>query len=398
MADLIPVQCPVCAHPLCAPFFSGEGPLATIAWPESREAAVAMPRLRLDFVQCPQCSHVFNRSFEYTRVPYAAKPNRMFNRGLIWHGHLTRTREMLLDALPSDPTVVEIGCADGHFLHALAQVKPGRYEGFDPHGIGESGDGVRFHARMFDPATDIGAIAPDLVIIRHLLEHLKEPRVLLAELAWAAACAVRPCLLFVESPCIDRVFATDRLADFYYEHVSHFTTRSFSRLLAAAGELMQLAHGYGGEVVYGMARLGVAPELQQSAAASARFAERSAINRQRIHRQLDELARTGKRVAIWGGTGKGAAFMHHYGIDPERFPCVVDSDADKIGTHVPGIGQRIDFRDVLKTSEIDVVIIPTQWRARDIVAEIAREGIACPQVLIEHRGELVDFAHDPHPY
>jgi hypothetical protein len=45
-----------------------------------------------------------------------------------------------------------------------------------------------------------------------------------------------------------------------------------------------------------------------------------------------------------------------------------------------------------------VIIIPTQWRARDIVAEMSREGIAAAAVMIEHDGRLIDFGHEPHPY
>jgi hypothetical protein len=113
---------------------------------------------------------------------------------------------------------------------------------------------------------------------------------------------------------------------------------------------------------------------------------------------LDELAAGGKRVAIWGGTGKAAAFIHQFGADAKRFPLVVDSDPDKVGTFVPGTGQEILFRDVLKSKPAEVVIIPTQWRAKDIAAEMAREGIEVGLVLIEHGGRLVDFHRSPHPY
>ncbi len=106
----------------------------------------------------------------------------------------------------------------------------------------------------------------------------------------------------------------------------------------------------------------------------------------------------GQRIAIWGGTGKAAAFMHFYGVYAERFPLVVGSDPGKVGTHVPGNGQAIVFRDVLKDQPADVLMIPMQWRARDVLAEMAREGIAVGQVLIEHDGRSVDFARGEHPY
>ena len=135
-----------------------------------------------------------------------------------------------------------------------------------------------------------------------------------------------------------------------------------------------------------------------NAASAAAFAARSASNRARIAARLDSLAESGLRVAIWGGTGKSAAFMHHYGADAGRFPLVVDSDRAKAGSFVPGTGQEIQFRDVLKADAVDVVIIPTQWRARDILAEMRRENIQARRILIEHGGDLVDFALGQHPY
>lgn len=208
----------------------------------------------------------------------------------------------------------------------------------------------------------------------------------------------KPVWLFAEMPCIDRVFETGRLADFFYEHPSQFTTRSFRTLMERAGEVVELAHGYDGEVIYALVRLQVASDLRAQTERSRAFAAASETHRSAIRAQLDALAASGQRVAIWGGTGKAAAFMHFYGVDAARFPLVVDSDPGKVGTHVPGCGQALVFRDALKEQPAHVLIIPMQWRARDVLAEMAREGIAVGQVLIEHDGGLVDYASGGHPY
>jgi hypothetical protein len=47
---------------------------------------------------------------------------------------------------------------------------------------------------------------------------------------------------------------------------------------------------------------------------------------------------------------------------------------------------------------VDIVIIPPQWRARDIILEMEREGITFKRVLIEDAGALIDYFADPHPY
>ncbi len=81
-----------------------------------------------------------------------------------------------------------------------------------------------------------------------------------------------------------------------------------------------------------------------------------------------------------------------------RFPIVVDSDFAKVGTFVPGTGQEILSRDWLKDHPGAVIIIPPQWRALDIVLEMEREGISFKQVMIEHKGALIDYFVDTHPY
>lgn len=391
---LVPALCPVCGHGVCASFFDGgEQTLATLGWPESADAAKAMPKHPQDFVQCPKCTHVWNRSFTYEAIPYRNNPNRMFNKGGIWKGHLAKTRDLVLKQLPEMPTVVDIGCGEGHFVRGLAEARVGvgRFVGFDPNATPETGRGVEFHAAYFEPLQHMVEFAPDAVAIRHVLEHLTHPAMLLEQLAWGAAALGKPCWLFAEVPCIDRVFETSRLADFFYEHASHFTTESFQTLMERAGEIVELAHGYDGEVVFALVKLGVPTTMQHRAEVAAEFALVAETSRVQIRQQLDVLAAQGKRVAIWGGTGKSAAFIHQFGADAKRFPLVVDSDPDKAGTFVPGTGQEIVFRDTLKTAPADVVIIPTQWRARDIVAEMAREGITAAQVLIEHCGQLIDL-------
>lgn len=399
--EIVTAKCPVCSYSVAAPFFAGGyQPLATLGWPESKSDATAMPRFPHDFVLCPRCCHVWNRSFSYDAIPYFDNPNKMFNKGAIWQGHLASTRDLLLSKLPAVPTILDVGCGEGHFVRGLSHAcsGKGRFVGFDPSSASVTGSGLEFHSRYFAPLQDMPVFTPDAVVIRHVLEHLTEPAAMLHQLAWGAATLEKPTWLFAEVPCIDRVLATGRLADFFYEHLSHFSTESFQTLMQQAGQIIKLAHGYDGEVVYALVLLGVPTADSERVNSASLFAQQAVFSQATIRAQLEQLAASGKRIAIWGGTGKAAAFIHQFGADSERFPLVVDSDPDKVGSFVPGTGQEIKFRDALKITPAQIVIIPSQWRAKDIIAEMARAGICAQQVLIEHSGKLIDFMTAEHPY
>jgi hypothetical protein len=354
-----------------------------------------------DFVRCVECGHVFNAAFDYAAVPYADKPNRMFNRAPGWCEHLETVCREILTRLPERPVVVEIGHGDGHFLSALAEACPGgQYVGFDPHGsTGGPLAAVELRRALFVSDRHLPELRPDLLISRHVLEHLTDPLGFIQGLSFAAAwMGIQP-TLYLEVPCIDRALETGRTVDFYYEHNSHFSTASFARMLSrCAVRTERVGHGYGGEVVYAFVRLGADADQIGRARAALAFRDRARVSLATIRWQLEDLYAAGRSVAIWGGTGKSAAFMAQVGADATRFPLVVDSDPDKVGTFVPGTGQEIRFRDWLVSHPVDIVIIPPQWRARDIVREMGRCGIGGVTVLIEFEGRLVDYFTDPHPY
>jgi 2-polyprenyl-3-methyl-5-hydroxy-6-metoxy-1,4-benzoquinol methylase len=147
-----------------------------------------MPPYRLDFVQCLACGHVWNRAFRYEDVLYGSQPSLMFNAGVLWNRHLAQLADEVLTRLPENPTVVEIGCGCGHFLRSLAARRQGRYIGFDPHQPDDFPSEFQFEARLFDPVEDLLPLQPDLVVMRHVLEHFSQPAAFLQQLAWAAGC------------------------------------------------------------------------------------------------------------------------------------------------------------------------------------------------------------------
>ncbi|MEO7404265.1 MAG: class I SAM-dependent methyltransferase, partial [Burkholderiales bacterium] len=321
-------------------------------------------------------------------------PNLMFNRGSGWVTLLAELADWMAKQAPRDATIVEIGYGDGSFMRVLASKRPDvKIVGFDPDGSATGMPAnVRLHKALFEPATHLAELKPGLIYARHVLEHLEDPLAFLQEIGYHTIRADVTPLAYFETPCIDNALHRRRTTDFFYEHASQFSTDSFRRMLTlTGGELIELDRRYGGEVIWGMLRFGTPGAMRDRIVQSESFRSHAMRAQSTIRRQLAELDSRGLKVAIWGGTGKSAAFMQRYELDSIRFPLVVDSDAAKVGTYVPGTGQLIQSRDVLKRERPDVVIIPPQWRARDIDAEMSREGIEVNSVLVEDEGNLVEL-------
>ncbi|QDU81045.1 tRNA (guanine-N(7)-)-methyltransferase [Polystyrenella longa] len=387
--------CPACGHHVAVTFYRGGSlPLTTQAWPQSAQEAHEMPRHPHEFVRCIDCGHVFNREFRYENVPYQTKPNLMYNRGKTWEAHIERVKQLLLDQLPEVPTVVEIGCGDGTLLCSMAAARPqGRFYGFDPNAQIETGGGlIEARATLFEPSKHIAELKPDLIISRHVLEHLMNPLGFVQQVAFASSWEDAQTKLYIEVPCIDRVFELNRTIDFYYEHRSHFTSNSLTKMLErCSSEVEMIATGYNNEVVMGLASFGKETESIEVAQEAIQFSHGAMEAKNRVRTQLKNLQAAGKRIAIWGGTGKAASFINQFDLDEKSFPLIVDSDAAKVGTHVPGMGQKILYRDLLVRQPADVILIATQWRARDIAMEIESAGIQADSLLVEWRGELIDY-------
>ncbi len=395
--------CPACGDHLAIPFLDEQTqPLATLAWPKSQSEAQRMKRLPLAFVRCTSCGHVYNQKFQYEEVPYSLQPNLMFNRGAIWSKHISSVRDLLIRYLPKHAVVVEIGCGSGDLLQAFAVGNDRgdcKYIGFDPSVKSGMVGPVEFRGELFIPDHHLAELRPDMLISRHVLEHMLNPLGFLQSISMAAEVSQIQTRLYTEVPCIDRVFAYGRVEDFYYEHNSHFTTRSFTRMLQRAdAELEMLAHNYNQEVLSAIVQFGGHHTISHLSGETQSFRERARLAQDTVSKQLEGLFRSGTTVAIWGGTGKGAAFMNYFQVDSDRFPHVVDSDPDKVGTYVPGTGQQIVSPNRLNQIEPQVVIIPTQWRAVDIVIEMESMGIEIPEVWIEHAGQLIDYRSGKHPY
>lgn len=391
-------SCIACGYHVTHPYFyPGDNPLSVMDLAANEQDSQDLPRYPMHFNMCARCGHIFNVDFDPDVVPYDDRSNLMFNQGSGWKQYLGG----LVDAIEArhglaGKTCVEIGCGDGEFLASLAE-RGAKTIGFEPGtaALLAAERGVdRIERDYFVPSRHLELLRPHMLVSRHVLEHLPDPLGFVTEIAyWSNRTGVFPIFL-VEVPRIDKAVEQGRVNDFLYEHVSNFSDRSFRMMFELAGfEVLEQMSAYGDEVLVGVVRPRKQPELSNNTLLAEEAVHSLAAQLEDVRDSVEKLRRKGN-VAIWGGTGKGSAFLNLFGLDSNHFPIVVDSDPAKCGLCVPGTGQKIREPSYLNHHPVDSIVITSQWRARDIFDEIQRRGIsfdACytvvNRVLTEYHGE-----------
>lgn len=350
-------RCPVCTQ-IGRPFVQREGvPVhqnqlcATAA--EARSVIVGDLRI----CHCPGCDFVWNAAFDPGRLSYHHAYDNTQTCSPRFTDHLEALVALLVEERGVRASrIVEVGCGNGEFLRRLVTADAGNSgSGFDPsyRGPDEDVDGRLVFARSFFGPEEATGKA-DVVVSRHVIEHVEEPLAILELMRGAIASAPDP-RLFLETPDVAWILERRVVWDFFYEHCSYFTPRSIAYAAQLAGlDVVGVDLVFGGQYLWAQARPSdsggepAAPPPGAGLGAAAEEFERAEQQLwERLADQLTDLATRGP-VAVWGAGAKGVTFANQ--IDPagEILACVVDLNPAKQGGFLPGTGHPI-----LAPEEID---------------------------------------------
>ena len=342
--------CPVCEGQELSPFLQrNQVPVHQNLVVTTQNAARSVTRGVLDLVACEHCGFIFNRAFDLSRLAYGEDYDNTQSCSAYFDDYLDQlVEDLVVRQGLNNCTIVEVGCGKGQFLHKLVSFPDANNKGFgfDPSyvGLDTDLDGQLVFRRCYydDSCTDVVA---DVVICRHVIEHVPEPMALLRSVRMALKQSPHA-RVFFETPCVDWILRNKVVWDFFYEHCSLFTKESLSAAFVKAGFTVErVEHVFGGQYLWLEARVTdtvlPAAQSQPETAALARVygKDEEHLNRQ-WRARLSELKACGN-IALWGAGAKGATFANL--VDPEGLliECVVDLNPNKQGRYIPGTGHPI---------------------------------------------------------
>jgi SAM-dependent methyltransferase len=315
----------------------------------SQDAARMVTRGELDLVICETCGFVFNQAFDLSRLSYGEDYDNTQSCSAYFDAYLDGLAQDMVERQGvRNCTIVEVGCGKGYFLRKLVNYPRANNKGFgfDPSYVGPPIDldgRLQFRTCYYDQScTDIAA---DVVVCRHVIEHVPEPLEILRSVRAALASSPKA-RVFFETPCVEWILRHRVIWDFFYEHCSLFTAVSLGLAFRRAGFAVErVEHIFGGQYLWLEARLAdIMDEALPIPSQIVRLATAYATDEQKLREnwlaRLRDLGQNGK-VAVWGAGAKGATFANL--VDPgcTLIDCVVDLNPNKQGRFIPGTGHPI---------------------------------------------------------
>jgi nucleoside-diphosphate-sugar epimerase len=335
--------------------------------------SLAPMRLRLN----TRLNFVENEAFDGSLIDYSEDYENSQAHSVKFKAHMKSVLTLLKQQIKKDSLVVEVGRGKGDFVEMLQANGFFKIHGYD---ASYDGNNPAIEKRYLKESDRIKA---DLVILRHVLEHVPNPYNFLSMLK-AVFGNVK---IYIEVPNYDWIVTNKTFFDITYEHVNYFSPQSLKKLFDASttthGLLFDDQYQY---VVADLSSLNIEfNELYESKQWEyVSFIDLFPTLRADIER-LDTVAQ-GRSVYIWGAATKGCLFLAHCAsssrlIDKVAF--AIDQNPQKIGKYLPGSLIQIKSKhDFFKSTTGDALLIVSNPAYKDEIAdEVKMAGLT--QIQIE---------------
>jgi hypothetical protein len=200
----------------------------------------------------------------------------------------------------------------------------------------------------------------DVIICRHVIEHISKPVELLTTIRLALARSPNA-RLFFETPNIDWILRRQVIWDVFYEHCSYFTPASLTTAFEVAGfHVDKVTSTFEGQYLWVAVSNRAPSSISKNPADTVKLAEQFAqAYRTRVEQWTTKIQSliTKHRVALWGAGAKGVTFANL--IDPrqEYFAGVVDLNSSKQGGYLPGTGHPVLSPEQIRDYGIDCILV-----------------------------------------
>lgn len=219
---------------------------------------------------------------------------------------------------------------------------------------GQVVDGISVFGRLgeeIDLASDLPT--PDILVCRHTLEHVTEPRTMMAQ--WLEQCSPE-CLFFIEIPCFENLLESLRLDAIMHQHVQYFDLSTLKWMIWSLGG-EYITHRYHHQVSCGGALMVAFRKATKQIEAPLQISVNEKISHIKTRIALFEQQMTVAHGLLeklpQPAFGFGAGLMlatlgYHLKTDFSGLECILDDDESKHEMQYENVDVRVCSTSVVK--------------------------------------------------
>lgn len=351
---------------------------------DNQKSAINIQRSDLKMTFCKECGFIFNQTFDLTKLDYSEKYENTQDYSPVFDNYLNNlAKALIFDENVKNCKIVEVGCGKGTFLKKLVENEEwGNIGyGFDPSYVGPEkslNDRLIFRKSFYDSAA--ADIEADVVLSRHVIEHVQNPIKLLKMIKQALANSPNA-KVFFETPTVEWILKNKVIWDFFYEHCSLFTINSLSTAFEVSGYKVEKANHVFGEQYILLEATSTNESVQinknpnEISKLSREFSKHEKEITKNWYKKISEFSQN-EKIAIWGAGAKGVTFANL--IDPERklIDCIIDLNPKKQGKYIPGTGHPIINYNEISSRKLTSVIVMNPNYLKEITRLLNNENLS----------------------
>jgi SAM-dependent methyltransferase len=377
--------CPICQTSNVSSFLSRLNvPVHQNLLLPNQDAARSILRGDLDLIICAQCEFIYNQSFDLEKLSYGENYDNTQNHSQCFEKYLTGlVHDLVYEKCVQNASIVEVGCGKGSFLRQLIEVAEwGNIGiGFDPSYVGPTSDlggRLKFEKRYYD--ADCMDHLADVVLCRHVIEHVSDPVSLLRTIRSALKNSPNA-RLFFETPCVEWILENRVIWDFFYEHCSYFNAHSLATAFRVAGfQVIDIKHIFGGQYLWIEASIGEnvkGQDYQPNFLQLAAQFRNAQVNLLSYYQELVKNLSGKGKLAIWGAGAKGVTFVNLVDREHQQIDCAIDVNPGKQGKFIAGAGHPIvSYAEAAERGVTDAILMnPNYFKESESLLKAANSSI-----------------------
>lgn len=351
------ISCPVCdSKNLSVIYQKNRMPIYNLEKHYNRRDAINAKAGAVKFCLCHNCIFVFNSSFDPSLINYSIEYESSRSYSKYFRNYLNKVCTDLNNVFEvNGKTIVEVGCGDGAFLQTLQKKYKFSGYGFDPsinqNKINGDNQNITFINDYYNSYLNY---APDIVVIRHVIEHVHNPKKFFESVLPKTS-------IYIEVPAWEWIIDNNQINVFSYEHCSYYSKYSIEYALSLynfsakkisftfKNEYLQF-FGVHTRMNVGMKTRPCKELLKKSYA----FQRKILVLSIKLKKALKNIM--GNSV-LWGAAGKGTTLLNMLDISYKQIEYVIDSNPARSNTYIPLTGQQVVNPDFLKSLKPKYILI-----------------------------------------